>query len=179
MVAPLGHVHVETRVRVLQHHLVPPLLRRGRPVHFWLLRLLRLKDQHETQTKRTTWRCRHERRNSALQPLAACGRCQSRNPEVSVRSNSSGAAGPHQYARIDGIGASFSVAIFVAACEQASALNIKRYLSAEWPTENHTARDVLYPCWLRNYCVQRTEKVQRKCVVKMQVRVQNNFALRP
>ena len=55
MVAPLGHVHVETWVCVLQHHLVPPLLWRRRPVGLHLLHLVRL-ENHEDQHGR----CRNE-----------------------------------------------------------------------------------------------------------------------
>lgn len=44
MIATLGYVHVETWVRVLQHHLVPPLLWRGGPVCLHFLRLLRLQN---------------------------------------------------------------------------------------------------------------------------------------
>ena len=76
MVATLGHVDVETRVRVLQHHLVPPLLRRGRPVCFHLLQLMLLLE-HNTNTNRTARRCRDLRDIVFVQsadPLAASER---------------------------------------------------------------------------------------------------------
>lgn len=41
VIASLGHVHVETRVAVLEHDLVPPLLRSGPVPGFHLLRRLR------------------------------------------------------------------------------------------------------------------------------------------
>lgn len=52
MVAPLGHVHVETWVRVLQHHLVPPLLWRRRPVCLHLLHLVRLENHEDGHGRR-------------------------------------------------------------------------------------------------------------------------------
>lgn len=54
VIATLGHVDVETRVGMLQHHLVPPLLRRRRTVRLHFLHRLRLKMKIKPKPATTT-----------------------------------------------------------------------------------------------------------------------------